>query len=109
MPRFTNTSHDDVLPQNKRDQPSLRQQTQQQYQDRLRSAVVERHQALVVELEPEDKPLTIRNRLKRAGERLGIANLVICQRGRQVIAYQGTAAEARDADQSAITAQGEGS
>lgn len=101
MPRFTTASLHEVLPQSK-----LRQQTQQ-YQDLLRSAVIDRHQALVVELDPDDKPLAIRKSLQQAGERLAIPNLVICQRGRQVIAYQGTAAEARDADQSAITAQQE--
>lgn len=107
MARFTTAPLQDVLPKRKLRQSSLRSQTQQQYRDLLQTAVVDRHQALVVELDPEDKPLTIRNRLLRAADTLGITNLVIRRRGQRVIAYQGTPEEAREADQSAVDGEQE--
>lgn len=88
MPRFTTAPVEEVAPQRKQRHPSQRAQTQKQYQEALQGALVERHQALVVELEPEDKALTIRNRLKRAADVLGLDNVTIRRKRDRIIAYQ---------------------
>ena len=88
MPRFTTASLQDVAPRRKSRQPSQRTQTRQQYQDALRQAVVDQHRALIVELEETDKALTIRNRIKKAAEALGLENLTIRRRGDRIVAYQ---------------------
>jgi hypothetical protein len=95
MPRFTSAPLEEVVPQRKQRQPSQRSQTQKQYQDALRDALLERREALVVELEPDDKPLTIRNRIKRAADGLGLENVAIRRRRDRIVAYQ-----ARGADES---------
>ena len=107
MVRFTTAPVHDVLPKRRQRHSSLRQQTQDQYRQLLQTAVVDHHQALVVELEPGDKPLTIRNQINRAATTLGITNLVVRRRGDRVIAYQDTAEEAREADDAAIDAEQE--
>jgi len=88
MPRFTTAPVEEVVPQRKQRQPSQRAQMQQQYQEALRQAVLTKHEALVVELEPDDKPLTIRNRIKRAAETLGLENVAIRRRRNRIVAYQ---------------------
>jgi hypothetical protein len=88
MPRFTSAPVEEVVPQRKQRQPSQRAQTQQQYQDALRDALLDKHEALVVELEPDDKPLTIRNRIKRAADNLGLENVAIRRRRDRIVAYQ---------------------
>lgn len=93
MPRFTTAPVQEVMPQRKQRQPSQRAQMQQQYRDALRDAIVNKHEALVVELEPDDKPLTIRNRIKRAAETLSIDNVTIRRRRDRIVAYQGDSAE----------------
>ncbi|MGI8827180.1 MAG: hypothetical protein ACR2JC_16370 [Chloroflexota bacterium] len=93
MVRFTTAPVEEVAPKSKQRQPSMRAQIQEQYQDALRNAVTERHEALVVELEPEDKPLTIRNRIKRASEMLGLEDIVIRRRGNRMVAYRGDQAQ----------------
>jgi hypothetical protein len=40
-----------------------------------------------VEIEGEDKPLTIRNRIKRAADALGIENITIRRRKDSIYAY----------------------
>lgn len=87
MARFTTAPVAEVAPKSKQRQPSMRSQVQQQYQDALRGAVQERHEALVVELDPDDKPLTIRNRIKRAADLLGLEDVVIRRRGDRIVAY----------------------
>lgn len=91
MPRFSTAPVGDVAPKQKQRQPSQRAQIQHQYRDALRDAVVQRGEALIVELEPEDKPLTIRNRIKRAAETLSIENIVIRRRRDRIIAYKSDA------------------
>lgn len=93
MPRFTTAPVQEVMPQRKQRQPSQRAQMQQQYRDALRDAIVNKHEALVVELEPEDKPLTIRNRIKRAAETLGLENVAIRRRRDRIVAYRGDSPE----------------
>jgi hypothetical protein len=93
MPRFTSAPVEEVVPQRKQRQPSQRAQTQKQYQDALSDALLERHVALVVELEPDDKPLTIRNRIKRAADSLGLENVTIRRRRDRIVAYQGQGAD----------------
>lgn len=88
MARFTSAPVEEVAPRRKQRQPSQRAQTQKLYQDALRNALLEQHQALVVELEPEDKPLTIRNRIKRAAQTLGLENVTIRRRRDRIVAYQ---------------------
>jgi hypothetical protein len=87
MPRFSTAPVEDVVPKRRQRQPSQRAQTQKQYREELQSALNDRHQALVVELEPEDKPLTIRNRIKRAAESLGLEEIAIRRRKDRIIAY----------------------
>ncbi|GAC1445814.1 MAG: hypothetical protein NVSMB52_08490 [Chloroflexota bacterium] len=87
MPRFSSAPIEEVVPQRKQRRPSHRAQTQQQYQDALRSAVADKQQALVIELEADDKPLTIRNRIKRAAEALGMENIAIRRRRDKIVAY----------------------
>jgi hypothetical protein len=88
MPRFTTAPVDDVAPKRRQRQPSQRAQTQQQYQEALRSALLDKSEALVVELDPEDKPLTIRNRIKRAADLLGLEHVVIRRKRDRIVAYQ---------------------
>lgn len=87
MPRFTAAPLEDVVPPPKRRHPSRRAQVEQQYQQALLDALA-KLEALVVELEDGDQPVTIRNRLRRAGERLGIEQLSIRKRGTRIIAYR---------------------
>ncbi len=95
MARFSSAPVEEVLPQRSARQPSKRAQIQTQYQEALREAVLEKREALVVQLEPEDKALTIRNRIKRAAELLGVEDIVIRLRRDRVIAFSpsGTVSE----------------
>ncbi|MGH2448729.1 MAG: hypothetical protein ACRDFS_09045 [Chloroflexota bacterium] len=88
MPRFSTAAVQDVLPARKLRQPSQRAQIQRQYREQLRSALCEKHEALVVELEPGDKPLTIRNRLKRAADALGVTDITIRRKRNRIVAYE---------------------
>ena len=87
MPRFSTAPIDEVVPQRKQRQPSQRAQTQREYQDALRHAIVDEGQALVIELDPDDKPLTLRNRIKRAAEALGREGVAIRRRKDRIVAY----------------------
>lgn len=93
MPRFTTAPIEEVAPKRKSRQPSMRSQIRQQYQEAVRDALVRRQEALVVELEPDDKPLTIRNRIKRAAESIGVDNVTIRRRRDRIIAYQAAMVE----------------
>jgi hypothetical protein len=88
MPRFTTAPVEDVAPKRKQRQPSQRAQIQKQYQEALRDAMLLKQEALVVELEAEDKPLTIRNRIKRAAEVLGLENVNIRRKRDRIVVYQ---------------------
>ncbi len=87
MLHFTTAAIDDVIPKKKQRGPSSRAQTQQKYQEALRHAIIDQGQALVIELDPSDKPLTIRNRVKRATEVLALKDITIRRRGSRIIAY----------------------
>jgi hypothetical protein len=87
MPRFTTAPVEEVVPKRRQRQPSQRAQTQREYREALESAVNDRNQALVVELDPDDKPLTIRNRIKRAADTLGLEDIAIRRRKDRIIAY----------------------
>jgi len=87
MVRFTSAPVEEVLPRHSPRRPSKRAQIQKQYQEALRSAVLDNREALVVELEPDDKALTIRNRIKRAAELLGIEDIAIRRRRDRIIAF----------------------
>lgn len=87
MVRFTSAPVREVAPKRQQHQPSQRAQIQAQYREALHDTVMDRHEALVVEMNPEDKPLTIRNRLKRAAETLGLRDIVIRRRRNTVVAY----------------------
>jgi hypothetical protein len=93
MVRFTTAPVDEVAPKRKQRQPSQRAQIQRQYQDALRQGLIDRREAVVVELEPDDKALTIRNRIKRAADRLGLEDVAIRRRGNRIIAYRTEDAE----------------
>jgi hypothetical protein len=88
MPRFTTAPVEDVAPKRKQRQPSQRAQIQKQYQEALRDAMFHKQEALVVELEADDKPLTIRNRIKRAAEVLGLENVNIRRKRDRIVVYQ---------------------
>ncbi len=87
MPRFTTAPVEQVAPKRRQRQPSQRSQVRKQYQEALRDAVLYKHEALVVELDPSDKPLTVRNRIKRAADSLGIDGLVVRRRKDRIVAY----------------------
>jgi hypothetical protein len=87
VPRFTTAPVEQVAPKRRQRQPSQRSQIRKQYQEALRDAVLYKHEALVVELDPTDKPLTIRNRIKRAADALGIDGLVVRRRKDRIVAY----------------------
>ena len=87
MPRFTTAPIEEVVPKRKLRQPSQRAQIQQQYREALQNAMSSQRQALVVELEPDDKPLTVRNRIKRAADSLGLEEVAIRRRRDRIIAY----------------------
>lgn len=93
MVRFTSAPVEEVIPARKQRQPSQRSQIQEQYQDAVRDAIINEHRALVVELDPNDKPLTIRNRIKRAADTLGLENVSIRRRKNRIIAYESSNAE----------------
>ena len=86
MARFSSAPLEEVVPKRKQRQPSQRAQIQRQYQDALRDTVISRGEALVVELEPDDKPLTIRNRVKRAAQALNV-DVTIRRRRNKIVAY----------------------
>lgn len=88
MPRFATAPVEQVAPKRTNRQPSQRAQVRKQYEDALRDAVQYKHEALVVELDAEDKPLTIRNRIRRAADTLGLENVVIRRRRNKIVAYQ---------------------
>jgi hypothetical protein len=88
MPRFTTVAAEEVMPKRKQRQPSQRAQVQQQYQTALRDALRNDGQALVVEMDPSDKPLTIRNRIKRAADALGYSDITIRRRKNTIVAYR---------------------
>lgn len=88
MAQFSTAPVAEVVPQRKQRQPSQRAQTQQQYQEALRTALDSDGQALVVQLEGEDKPLTIRNRIKRAADAIGASDVVIRRRRDKILAYR---------------------
>jgi len=87
MPRFSTAPVEEVVPKRRQRQPSQRAQTQRQYREALQNALNDRSQALVVELEPDDKPLTIRNRIKRAADSLGLESIAIRRRKDRIVAY----------------------
>lgn len=88
MPRFSTAPVEEVAPKRKQRYPSKRAQIQKQYQDALREVMDEGGRALVIELEPDDKPLTVRNRIKRAAEHLGIENITVRRRKGRILAYR---------------------
>jgi len=88
MAQFTVAPVEEVMPKRKQRQPSQRAQVQQQYQTALRDAIRDTGQALVVEMEPSDKPLTIRNRIKRAADALGYEDITIRRRKNKIVAYR---------------------
>jgi len=87
MPRFTTAPIEEVVPKRKQRHPSQRAQIQREYRDALQNAVNRQDQALVVELEPSDKPLTVRNRIKRAAKSLELNDITIRRRRDRIVAY----------------------
>lgn len=106
MPRFTTAPVEQVVPQRGRRQPSQRAQTQQQYREAVRNALIDRREALVVELESDDKPLTIRNRIKRAVDTLELENVTIRRRGDRIIAYQAVTDDGESPGEAALEEEG---
>ncbi|HZU14019.1 MAG TPA: hypothetical protein VFB58_14350 [Chloroflexota bacterium] len=88
MTRFKTAPITDVVPRRRGTEPSRRAQIRTQYQDALKNAVLDHHEALVVEMDANDKPLTIRNRIQRAAEALGVSDLRVRRRGNRIVAYR---------------------
>jgi hypothetical protein len=88
MPQFTVARVEEVIPKRKQRQPSQRAQVQAQYQEALRNALNVEGRALVVEMDPSDKPLTIRNRIRRAADSLGYEDVTIRRRRNKIVAYR---------------------
>lgn len=97
MARFTSAPVEEVAPKRRQRRPSLRAQVDQQYREALGDAVRERREALVVELEPEDKALTVRNRIKRAARAIGLEDIAIRRRGNRIVAYPAGSGDRDDA------------
>jgi len=92
MPRFSTAPVNEVAPQQKTKGPSPRSELQQEYREALQNAL-DAGEALVIELEPDDKPLTIRNRMSKAAAALGREDLTIRRKGNRVLAYHRVADE----------------
>lgn len=88
MPQFSTAPVREVAPKRRQRQPSQRAVIRKQYEDALRDAVQYKHEALVVSLDAHDKPLTIRNRIRRAADALGLKNVVIRRRKDKIVAYE---------------------
>jgi hypothetical protein len=86
MAKFTTAPITDVAPKRLQRQPSQRSVIHEQYTSALRDAL-QNGEALVIELEPNDKALTIRNRLNRAATSLGREDVTVRRRGNRVVAY----------------------
>ena len=86
MPRFTTAAIEEVMPKRKQRQPSQRAQIQREYREALQNAINDQR-ALVVELDSSDKPLTVRNRIKRAAQTLGREDVSIRRRRDKIVAY----------------------
>jgi hypothetical protein len=86
MATFTTAPASVVVRPPKIKQPSQRRQIAEKYTAALRDAL-DQGQALVMELEPDDMVLTIRNRLHRAARSLGHDDLTIRRRGQRVLVY----------------------
>lgn len=93
MPQFSSAPLEEVIPQRKQRQPSQRAEIQRQYQEAVRQALLDKHEALIVTLDPDDKPLTIRNRIKRAADTLGLDSVVIRRKKDRIVAYQSAGEE----------------
>lgn len=92
MVRFGTAPVEEVVPKRASRGPSQRAIIQRQYQDALRDAL-NRDEALIVELEWEDKALTIRNRIKRAAQALGHDDITIRRSKDRIYAYHMPTAE----------------
>ncbi len=92
MPHFSTAPVDEVVPQRQTKGPSPRSVLQQEYREALQSAL-DAGQALVIDLEPDDKPLTIRNRVSKAAAALGHEDLTIRRKGNRILAYHRVADE----------------
>lgn len=93
MATFTIAPIEEVVPKGRERQLSSRAQMQARYRDAIQNTLEAPGSALVVELEPDEKPLTIRNRIKRAAEQLGRDDLSIRRRGNRIVVYAPTSSE----------------
>src|SRR5438309_2347258 len=87
MVRFSVAPVAEVAPKPRRRGPSRRSLTREQYRQALEQALAD-GEALVVEMEPDEKPLTVRQRVVRAAKALGAEDVRIRRRGNRIIAYQ---------------------
>lgn len=87
MAKFVMAPIRDVVPAYHRRNRSRRAEVRAQYEQALQDAL-DQQQALVVELEEGEKPLTIRARLRNAAEALSFEDIVIRRRGDQIVAYR---------------------
>lgn len=88
MTRFTTAPVDEIVPRRRERAPSQRAELQRQYRDAIENAIINEGEALIVHLDPDEKPLTIRSRVKKAAQSLGLDSVVIRRRGRRIIVYQ---------------------
>jgi hypothetical protein len=93
MAHFSTAPVNEVAPQRKTKGPSPRSVLQQEYREALQNAL-DAGEALVIELESDDKPLTIRNRVSKAAAALGHEDLTIRRKGNRILAYHPTVDDA---------------
>lgn len=86
MARFSTAPLQEVVPPPITKGPSQRALLQEEYREALKNAL-DVGEALVLDLEPDDKPLTIRNRLTKAAHALGREDLTIRRKRNRILAY----------------------
>jgi hypothetical protein len=88
MTKFSTAPVAVIIPKRRERAPSQRAELQKQYRDAIENAIINEGEALIVELDPDEKPLTVRSRLQKAAQALGLDSVVIKRRGRRIVVYQ---------------------
>lgn len=87
MAQFKRVPVDEARPLTKAKVPSQRDQIRREYEEALRDAVIDHGEALAILIGPDDKPLTIKNRIDRAAQALGLDRIKVRRKGDYVFAY----------------------
>jgi hypothetical protein len=87
MAQFKRVPVDEARPVTKAKVPSQRDQIRREYEEALQDAVIGHGEALAILIGPDDKPLTIKNRIDRAAQSLGLDHIKVRRKGDYVYAY----------------------